>query len=198
MASIDDVGSLPHHSLLALVWTCFSIAFLFVTLRTAIRFKVADRLTPEDYWMLLALAALLTLCILETIQLPSLYYITAAVAGVIPISEDLIYHTEDYLRFEFPIIILFWTVLWSVKAAFLALYYKLFRELPVYRRVWYGLATFTFLAYAGCWVTLSMSCGPISNFFEFNQCGSAHDVWASNLSVYYSTVVDVFTDLCSR
>ncbi|KAK3934622.1 hypothetical protein QBC46DRAFT_273425 [Diplogelasinospora grovesii] len=196
MASVDNVGSLPHNSLLALVWACFSAAFLFVTLRTVIRFKVADRLTVEDYWMFFALATLLALCILETIQLPSLYYITAITEGAIPISMDLISQTEDYLRLEFPIILLFWTVLWSVKASFLALYYKLFRELGLYRRVWYFLATFTFLAYVGCYVTLCLSCRPISNFFEFAKCGKPEDIWASNLSVYYSTVIDVFTDLC--
>lgn len=198
MASIDNVGSLPHHSLLALIWTCFSVALLFVTLRTAVRARVRDWRTTEDLWMFLALATLLTLCILETIQLPSLYYITAVVAGDVPISDDLISYTEDYLRFEFPIILLFWTVLWSVKAGFLALYFKLFRELRLYRRVWYVLATFTFLAYVGCWITLCLSCGTLANFFGFNQCGLPQDIWASNLSVYYSTAVDVFTDLCSR
>jgi hypothetical protein len=197
MASIDNVGSLHHDSLLALIWTCFGVAFLFVALRTIIRIKVADRLTLEDYWMFVALATLLTLCILETIQLSSLYYMTAVIAGAIPVSTGLILHTEEYLRYEFPIVILFWTVLWCVKAGFLALYFKLFRELPFYRRAWYILAIFTFLAYGGCLITLCTSCGHISNFFKFNQCGKPRDVWASNLSVYYSTVIDVFTDLCS-
>ncbi len=198
MASIDDVGSLSHRSLLALVWTSFSVASLFVTLRTVTRLKfTVRRLTPEDYWMFLALSALLTLCILETIQLPSLYYITAVLAGAIPLSAELIAYTEDYLRFEFAIIILFWSVLWCVKASFLALYFKLFRELALYRRVWYFLATFTFLAYAGCVITLCLSCGHISNFFKFGQCASPEYIWASNLSVYYSTAIDVFTDLCS-
>ncbi|KAK1765269.1 hypothetical protein QBC33DRAFT_593369 [Phialemonium atrogriseum] len=198
MAPVDHAGSLPQHSLLILVWACFSVAFLFVALRTAIRFKVADRPTADDYWIFLAFATLLTLCILETIQLPSLYYLAAMIAGgAAPKSiVQLISSTETYLRFEFAIIILFWTVLWCVKAGFLALYFKLFRELRPYRRAWYVLATFTFLAYVGCLITLCMSCGPISNFFSFAQCGRPEDVWASNLSVYYSTAVDVFTDLC--
>ena len=148
--------------------------------------------------MFLALATLLTLCILDTIQLPSLYYITGVLAGDIPISEALISSTEEYLRFEFPIIILFWTVLWCVKAAFLALYFKLLQDLAIYRRVWYVLATFTLLGYAGCWITLSLSCGSIANFFIFDQCDTVHDVWAANVSVYYSTVVDIVTDLCSK
>jgi hypothetical protein len=197
MTSADSVGSLPHQSLLALVWTCFGTAFVLVALRTLIRFKIVDRLAAEDYWIFLALATLLTCCILETIQLPSLYYITGIIAGVIPVTEDLISYGNDYLRFEFPIIVLYWTVLWCVKASFLALYFKLFRELKAYRRVWYILATFTFLAYVGCWITMLTSCHPFPNFFKFGQCNTADDIWSSRMSVYYSTVIDVFTDVCS-
>lgn len=197
--SIDNVGSLPHNSLVALVWTSFGVASVLVTLRTVTRLKfTVRRLTAEDYWIFLAFASLLTLCILETIQLPSLFHITAVLAGAIPLSAQLITFTEDYLKYEFAIIILFWTVLWCVKASFLALYLKLFRELVIYRRVWYFLAVFTFLAYAGCIITLCLSCGHISNFFKFGQCARPEYIWASNLSVYYSTALDVFTDLCSR
>jgi hypothetical protein len=198
METAEAAGSLPLHSLLALVWTSFSIAFLLVVLRTAIRFKVVARLATEDYWMFLALAALLTTCILQTIQLPSLYYMSAVIAGVIPVSADLMSIGDNYLRFEFPIIVLFWTVLWCVKASFLALYFKLFRDLPLYCRAWYILAAFTFCAYVGCWITVLMSCHPISSFFKFAQCETEQDVWATRMSVYYSTAVDIFSDLCSK
>jgi hypothetical protein len=152
----------------------------------------------EDYWIFLALATLLTSCIIQTIQLPSLYYMLATIAGVIPISPQLISTVENYLRFEFATSILFWTVLWCVKASFLALYFKLFRELPMYRRVWYTLAAFTLCAYVGCWITLATSCHPITNFFKFEQCNSEKDIWASRMSIYYSTAIDIFTDLCSK
>lgn len=198
MVTADDAGSLPRPSLLALIWTCFGAALFFVTLRTSIRFTVSNRPTTDDMWILLALCCLLTLCILETIQLPSLYHITGVTAGIVPLSDRLISQTEDYLRLEFPIIVLFWTVLWCVKAGFLALYFKLCRDLPIYRRAWYTLAVFTLLAYAGCVVSLSVSCGPITNFFRFGMCGKPEYVWASNVSIYYSTTIDVFTDMCSR
>lgn len=191
-----SVGSLPRQSLLAVVWTSFSVAFILVVLRTAIRFKFIARLTMEDYWIFLALATLLTSCVVQTLQLPTVYYMLATIAGVIPISSELISATEAYLRYEFAIIGLFWTVLWCVKASFLALYFKLFRELRVYRRAWYILAAFTFCAYVGCWVTLLTSCHPIAHFFKFEQCNSERDIWASRLSVYYSTAIDIFTDLC--
>lgn len=188
-----------HQPLLALVWTCFSVALLFVTLRTAIRLRIANGLTADDHWITLALLALLTLCILETIQHPSLYHITAMMDGT-PGTDfnELIVDTENYLKYEFAIIILFWTILWSVKAGFLALYFRLFREMKHYRRAWYALVFFAFLAYVGCIITLTLSCGHPVNFFRFAQCGRPEQVWASNFSVYYSTSVDVFTDLCSR
>jgi len=168
----ESVGSLPRPALLAIVWASFSVASLIVVLRTVIRLRYMTKLSMEDCWIFLALATLLTSCILQTIQLPSLYYMVAVIAGVVPPSTDLIPTVENYLRFEFPIMILFWTVLWCVKASFLALYYKLFRELRVYRLVWYALATFTLLAYVGCWITLTTSCHPLSNFFKFEACNT--------------------------
>ncbi|KAH6670887.1 hypothetical protein F5X68DRAFT_247450 [Plectosphaerella plurivora] len=190
---------LPRHTLLAIIWTCFSAAFLFMTLRTVIRLRpsnLARRFTFEDAWLLFSLAALLAFCILETIQLPSLYYISTVIDGQLTLSPDLVTQTERYLLFQFPIVILFWTVLWSVKAGFLALYFKLFKQLKAYRRVWYVLAAFTFLAYMGCVLTLGLSCGDVSNFFKFGGCATENDIIKSNLSVYYSTAIDIFTDLC--
>ncbi|KAK4235134.1 hypothetical protein C8A03DRAFT_46662 [Achaetomium macrosporum] len=198
----DNVGTLSHKALLILIWVCFGATFLLVALRTAIRLRSpAGRRTPplDDCFIFFALAALLALCILETIQLPSVYYVTGILSGAVPLTtaETIIWETENYLRFQFPITVLFWTVLWSVKAAFLALYWRLFRDLKWYRRVWYVLAVFTFLVYSGCVVTLTLSCGPdVRNFFRFAQCAGPQHVWASNFSVYYSTASDVFTDLC--
>ena len=195
-------GSLSHRSLLVLIWVSFSAALLFVVLRTIIRIRIPTtrHVTPlEDCFIFLGFAALLALCILETIQLPSLYYITGVLRGTVPITtaELIITQTERYLRYQFPIVVLFWTVLWSIKAAFLALYWRLFRDLVWYRRAWAVLAIFTFLMYGGCIATLSLSCGPdVRNFFAFNKCGTEENVWASNFSVYFSTAVDVFTDLC--
>lgn len=175
--------TVDHQSLLALVWTCFSVALLFVTLRTAILLRVANGVTADDCWITFALLALLTLCVLETIQHPSLYHITAMMDGT-PETDfnELIADTENYLKYEFAIVILFWTILWSVKAGFLALYFQLFREMKHYRRAWYALVVLAFLAYVGCIITLTLSCGHPANFFRFAQCGRPEQVWASNFS----------------
>lgn len=198
LSKLENVGTLRHAVLLAIIWSCFGGALLIVTGRTAVRLKIAKRPSAEDYWVLFALAALLALCVLETIQLPSLYYMTAVLEGKVAFSMSMITYSETYLRYQFPITCLYWTVLWSIKAGFLALYFKLFKELTIYRRVWYGLAVFTLLAYAACWASLAVSCGTLDNFFRFNQCSSEQSIWMSNFNVYLSTSVDVFTDLCSK
>ncbi|KAK0732442.1 hypothetical protein B0T21DRAFT_291123 [Apiosordaria backusii] len=190
-----DAATVPEESLRAIIWTCFSTAFVLVALRTAVRARTSAP-TVDDYCIFFALTCLLSLCVLETIQLPSLYYIAGVLAGTAPI-VGIIEETERYLLFQFPIVILFWSTLWSVKAAFLALYWKIFRDLPGYRQVWYFLALFCLLAYGGCLVTLTVSCGgDVKNFFGFATCAKPEHVWASNFSVWFSTAVDVFTDLC--
>lgn len=190
-----DAATVPEDTLRAIIWTCFGTAFVLVALRTAVRARTSSP-TVDDYCIFFALTCLLSLCVLETIQLPSLYYIAGVLAGTAPI-VGIIEKTERYLLFQFPIVILYWSTLWSVKAAFLTLYWKIFRDLPVYRRVWYILALFCLLAYGGCLVTLTVSCGgDVKNFFGFATCAKPEHVWASNFSVYFSTTIDVFTDLC--
>jgi hypothetical protein len=193
-------GYLTPPSLLALIWTTFAIATLFVLTRTAIRFRLLSTLQSEDYWMFFALATLLTNAVLQTLQLPSLYYMSAIIAGELAptSSTELVSIGELYLKYEFATIGLFWTVLWAVKASFLAVYFKLFRDVARYRIVWYGLAGFTFAAYVGCWITSVFSCRPVGNFFRFAQCNKPEDVWGSRMSVYYSTAVDIGCDLFSE
>ncbi|PKS06210.1 hypothetical protein jhhlp_006956 [Lomentospora prolificans] len=66
--SLGNAGtSIPHYSLLVLVWTSFSAAFLFVVLYTVVRFNVSSHLSVNNYFIFLALATLLILYILKTI-----------------------------------------------------------------------------------------------------------------------------------
>ena len=197
MDAVTVPGFLSPTGLLALIWTATGVSFLFVVARTFIRIRFAGGLGVEDGWVYLAMATLLTNSILQTVQLPSVYFITAVFTGIIPQSEESLVQGDNYVRYEFAIIGLFWTVLWCVKASFLAVYYKLFAHLPAYRRLWYALAGFTLLVYAGCWTLSANTCQPSSDYFIFGECISPEEVQLSRANVYYSTVVDITTDLMS-
>ncbi|KAK1998391.1 hypothetical protein LX36DRAFT_710897 [Colletotrichum falcatum] len=144
----------------------FSIATLFVALRLAVRRRQNRHFLADDYCIVWAWMCLVTMAGLQTRQLDALYYTTYLTAGRIPVGAETAARTEDLTRWQFPIIKLFWTVLWSVKASFMAVFYRLVKPSPVRRILWYCVAVFATLAYVGCWVASTLSCSPPSDYFK--------------------------------
>lgn len=145
-------AGLPPAGLIAVAWVGFSIAAMLVGLRLYARIAETRKLHSDDYWMIAALTFLLSNAILQTLQTDSLYYLVYSSAGRVPAGQALLDHGNMYVRYEFTIIGIFWTVCWCVKASFLALYYRLFDGLPNYRKMWWFVVVFAALAYAGCWI----------------------------------------------
>jgi hypothetical protein len=163
LAPIQGVAAhLSEKGLVGVTWLGAGLATLFVIARTVIQLSRLNGLGPEDIWIYLALSCLLTLAVLQTIQAGDLYYILEQTSG-----PDIVKHGTQYAAYEFGVIGLFWSTLWSIKASFLALYWRLFGYLPEYRLVWWLMATFTVLAYIGCWLASIFTCHPPSTYFQF-------------------------------
>lgn len=160
---------LPEGGLIAVAWVGVALAGCFVVARTTIRFYTLSRLQIDDYWVYFAWAILCINALLTTLQAPHLYYVARAIAGLVPPDEKLLYHGNKYVRYEFPSIGLFWTVLWSVKASFLTLFWKLFEGLRGYKRWWWGVLVFTALTYVGCWIASGLNCHPPNLYFKFGE-----------------------------
>lgn len=158
--------SIGEAGLLAIVWVFFLVATIFVALRLTVRFRQNHAFLIDDYWIMFAWVCLLTMSILQTAQMPSLWYITYLTAGRVAPDQDTIPKMEQLSRWQFPIIKLFWTVLWSIKASFMAVFFRLVKPFPVLRRLWYCAAVFVFLAYVGCWLASSLTCSPPSDYFR--------------------------------
>ena len=63
--------------------------------------------------------AYLILCVnavLQTVQTPYIYHMVRVRAGLEPADEGFLKAGNAYLRYEFAIIGLFWSLLWSVGA----------------------------------------------------------------------------------
>jgi hypothetical protein len=205
--------NLTRGGLIAVTWAGFALACGFVLLRCHVRLTESRRLYSDDYWLLAALFFLGLNAILQTLQAPSLYYLIYASSGEAPAGETLIDQGNIYVRYQFVIILLFFTIIWSVKYSFLALYYRLFKGLSTYRRVWWVVVCFAAMAYIGCWITSIWTCHPPSTYFDFGnpllslkhadgsvliwpgQCAKPIDLEGSVISISYSTAVDVLTDL---
>ncbi|KAL4973675.1 hypothetical protein BDW66DRAFT_153628 [Aspergillus desertorum] len=181
---------LSEGNLVVITWVGAGLGTLFTVLRVAIRLTRMRRLLSDDYFILLSLSFLITNAVLQTLQIPHLYYIILS-----PTGSDIVPHALEYVHYMFAIIGLFWSVLWSVKAAFLALFWTMTNNLPHYRRWWAGIVIFTFGSYAGCWFASAFTCHPPSTYFKFAQCVKPIDQRAAEIAIIYSTVVDIVTDL---
>ncbi|KAL4899837.1 hypothetical protein BDW74DRAFT_183325 [Aspergillus multicolor] len=181
---------LSEDSLVVITWVGAGLGVIFTVLRLAIRLSVMGRLLPDDYFILLALSFLIANAVLQTLQAPHLYYITFT-----PTGTDIVHHALMYTRYMFAIIGIFWSVLWSVKAAFLALFWAMTDHLPHYRRWWWAIVVFASGAYAGCWFASAWTCHPPSTYFQFAKCTKDIDKRGAVISIVYSTVVDILTDV---
>lgn len=215
-APLGLAKQLPQDGLIAVTWAGVGLSLFFVVGRTVVRVYRAEGLSGDDYWIYFAWFILVVNAILQTFQTPHLYYLALASAGLVPVDEVLIHHGNVYVRYEFASIGLFWTILWSVKASFLTLFWKLFKGLPYYRRWWVCVAAFTVLAYFGCWISSILNCHPAKEYFDFGKntqgkitlmcllkfllghCLKPIDVRGAVISVSYSTAVDILTDIMSK
>jgi hypothetical protein len=158
--------SVSERGLFAVVWVCFSLATLFAGLRLTVRFRGNGFFLADDYWIMFAWLGLLTMAILQTEQMPSLWYITYLSAGRVVPDQSTTYQLEQLSRWEFPIITLFWTVLWSVKASFMTVFFRLVKPFSLLRRLCYCIAVFAALAYISCNIASALTCSPPGNYFK--------------------------------
>ncbi|KAJ5555794.1 hypothetical protein N7461_004264 [Penicillium sp. DV-2018c] len=98
------VTQLSVGGLIAITWVGAGLGILFTTARIAIRLIYIKRLLADDYFMLLALAFLVTNAVLQTLQAPHLFYLVLSTTG-----PDIVHHGLRYTYYEFAIIGLFCT-----------------------------------------------------------------------------------------
>lgn len=184
-AGIDAISngmldSLSPAGFNAIIWTTVAITAIFVGGRFWVRLTRAGRLAWDDWLILAAWTFLMLNGILQTCQMPDIvnlivnsrrqaYFAKIGVEMTIAGKYELFLRGNRFLKYEFTIIGFFWTVLWLVKASFLAFFYTLFEGLPKYRKAWWAVVVFSFLAYVGCWVASINNCHPPKNYFTLGK-----------------------------
>lgn len=152
--------------LLIIIWTCFSVATVFVLLRLTVRWRQNRSLLADDYWIAAAWVCLLVMSVLQTEQMEYLWATVNLQSGRISPTPETIEKVAMLSRWQFPIIKLFWTVLWCVKASFLAVFYRLVQPFTWYRRLWILVTVFVVLAYLGSVISSILTCSPMSDYFK--------------------------------
>ncbi|KAF4448383.1 hypothetical protein F53441_8191 [Fusarium austroafricanum] len=184
-----------RQGLTAIVWVCFIVPTLFVFLRLFVRWHQNRRFLPDDYWIIFAWLCMLTMTALQTAQMDSLWYMTYLLAGRLSYDEkDIRAQHMEFARWQFPIINIFWIILWSVKASFLSIFYRLVQPFPIIRKLWYCVAVFAAISLVACIVSGALTCDPPSEYFN-GGCTTDRDRWRAHVNIILFTTLDVTTDL---
>ncbi|ROT37978.1 hypothetical protein SODALDRAFT_278198 [Sodiomyces alkalinus F11] len=186
--------SLDRTGFLVLLWILFSVATLFFFLRLVVRWRQNSSFVADDYWISFAFLCLVVYVALQMQQMDSLWYMTYLRSHRIAESEETPRQENELLRWQFPLIVLFWSVLWSVKASFMAAFYRIVAPLTLYRRLWYGVAVFTALSYIACWVSVLVTCDSPGDYFA-GKCHSEREMRRQRDSIIFSSTIDITTSL---
>ena len=131
---------------------CFYAARLYV------RLSVFGHLYVDDGFATLAVVLLIANTIVTTIMAPPMYELIQVSLGLMEATPDFFAHASMYLKLQFASTLLFWSCLWSVKATFLAFFYRLTDHMKWARIGWWIVTTLTILFYIGSVITYPVSC----------------------------------------
>ncbi len=129
----------------ALAWTMCVVDILLTFGRFYIRCRTTQKLHWDDILNGAALVALIGFVATYQVYLPVEYNAELYGLGLSDVAP-----TEDELNFSLKMtlanVILFWSVIFLVKASFLALYWQLFRVSPAFRKAWWIVTVYTVLS----------------------------------------------------
>lgn len=181
--------------LVPLSWACVGLTAAFLGVRTYIRFWLIpqQRKAWPDFWLYLSFLFLVVDAVLATLMTPTLR--NDIPSKGLPISTP---QAIEYTRLQFAYMIVFWSVLWAIKGAFLALFKPLLVSTSSHnmQRPWWTVATFTIITYLTCWVAAFLTNNPVS-VSETDKSGSFSMFFDDKrrILVLYSTIVDILTTI---
>lgn len=168
-SSMENLRSYNLPGFYAIIWLFFALATGFLIFRTIVKVRSGKPHAVDDCLLYLGHITLLTNAILQTLQAPSLYWVVEHADDDNPDFVLFEHHGTIQAKLEFAIMGLFFTVLWCVKASYLALFWRLFKGLPTERRWLAAACIFTALAYIGAWLSSIFTCHPVPAYFEFGS-----------------------------
>ncbi|KAJ6783100.1 hypothetical protein PWT90_05922 [Aphanocladium album] len=193
---LDDARHIHRAGLAAIIWVCFGTASVFVASRIFIRSYNFGRIRWDDCWIIAAWSAALVMCILETVQQPSLWYVAAATDdGADADTGVMEAHLHELSRWQFASLNLFWVSLWCVKASLLSLCYQVVSPFKIRRIIWMFITAIVTLAFIACIVSNTVSCHPSPEHLKSGKCTTGLGLYRQRFNVIFSTALDIATDM---
>ncbi|KAL5114927.1 hypothetical protein ACEQ8H_007174 [Pleosporales sp. CAS-2024a] len=139
------------------------IAFLLTAGRFAIHWRKNRKLRWDDWLNALALVFLITLVAIFEVYVPIEYNAILYSKGLSNRPPTNLEVLRD-MKLNIATLILFFLVIYSVKASFLALYWEIFEVSSRFRIAWFVLAGYMGAAFVVTLITIFTRCGPAKDF----------------------------------
>ncbi|KAI9756985.1 MAG: hypothetical protein M4579_003643 [Chaenotheca gracillima] len=189
-------GDIPKVGMLAIIWIGAAVSTILSAARFWIRHTKLGRFFWDDAVHLFALLTLLTSAIIYCWMVEDVYNVAMVVKGLGLLDAHFFAVVMPrYFKYQFAIILLFWTTIWSVKISFLLFYRRFFDGLRKHLIAWWIVLIFTVGAFIGSCITFLTACGPTAQYFMIVQCGSPSSLHRMAMSIKFSTSVDILSDL---
>lgn len=191
---IDNSGQISKTAFKATVWVFFILAVLCTLARCAIRAFTRHRPSPDDYFVLLATAALAASWAVLLKTLDSLY-VTEALndhPGEFSITPAELPGLLAISKWSKILVVMAWLSIFAIKGAFLCFFHILIRQLSRKINIYFWFVVFF---NTGCWLTLSFIDWAVCPYVgqKAMQCAEHFD---HNTSLAINTVSPVFDIIC--
>ena len=155
-----DRNRLILGELKAVSWASTVIALAFLVFRIFVRVKSFKTLYSDDLLVMAAWCMILATSIIWQTQKKALEAQRELAAGAIPQTDDVSSLIQNLQRMQFPIFVLFYCSLWSVKLSFL-LFFRRLQEGQTARGPkiwWWCVLSFVIVTWASCVGDLPWRC----------------------------------------
>ncbi|KAF2277582.1 uncharacterized protein EI97DRAFT_298194 [Westerdykella ornata] len=146
-----------------------TVCLLLTAGRLILRWKKLRTLHADDIWNAIAAFLVIPFVVVGLIALPieyrsQLYYLRRV--GEPPSLDEMILS----YRVNFASLVFFWLILYSVKASFLSLYWKIFAVSTWFRYVWWISTAFITTSFLITIISIFWQCGSPSQISNFEVC----------------------------
>lgn len=144
------------------------MSILLTAGRLGIRWRNTGKLWIDDYLNIFAAVLVVPFTVVCLIAFPIEYNAQLHFLGLGDVQPTIaeIQYTQ---RLTFVSLLLFWLIIYAVKASFLALYWQIFAVSQRFRSVWWGTAGYTMLSFAVTWISIFWQCGNPSDLNNLGE-----------------------------
>ncbi len=192
------------------------MAACLTTLRTWLQYSHNKRLYTNDFLICFAIVLHVILSITVHFMVPVIYETFSGLRNNATVTSLPGAQFTKFLKYQFTVLYLIWTALWTVKLAMLSFFWRLFTSVQTNVRVfWWIMCGITIATWIVSLFLQAFACSPPSKSFNMGESSlldlaqvvylqklvafiSPKSTAGWNRAFFFSSCIDIVTDFLSK